>query len=145
MYAVEEVITANTHNRHETDAEIEARFAELRLARAKKTDAFGNKTYEDVWDNITEEEEEYYRRKGMEQDPSVRYHQLKAAWWSHSSSWCNRGIQGYDGKGCNAGICVPECRYFAPTGRVEFEELEERLQRYKEDREEKKNRRDNQD
>ena len=68
MYAVEEAITNNAQNRQETDAEIEARFAELRVARAKKTDAFGNKTFEDVWDNITEEEVEYYRRKSREQD-----------------------------------------------------------------------------
>lgn len=35
----------------ETDEEIEARFAKLRESRAKVTDAFGNMTYEDVWDN----------------------------------------------------------------------------------------------
>jgi hypothetical protein len=40
----------------ETDAKIEARFAKLRLARAKKTDGHGNKTYEDVWDNINHNE-----------------------------------------------------------------------------------------
>ncbi len=134
IYAAEEAITDNTRNRQETDAEIQARFAKLREARAKKTDAFGNKTYEDAWDNITEEEEEYYRRKSREVDPAVRYQELKAAWWSHSSCWYNRGIRGYDGKGCNAGVCVPECRYFAPNGRVEFEELEEELQKYKEER-----------
>ena len=33
----------------ETDEEIEARFAKLRESRAKVTNAFGNKTYEDVW------------------------------------------------------------------------------------------------
>ncbi len=85
MYVVEQGITNDALKRHETDAEIEARFAELRLARAKKTDAFGNKTYEDVWDDVTEEEEEYYRRKGQEQDPAIRYQQLKAQWWSHPS------------------------------------------------------------
>jgi hypothetical protein len=42
-----EVIEEKTSG-EETDAEIEARFANLRDARAKKTDAFGDKTYEDV-------------------------------------------------------------------------------------------------
>ena len=31
--------------------ESKARFAKLRESRAKVTDAFGNMTYEDVWDN----------------------------------------------------------------------------------------------
>jgi hypothetical protein len=122
----------NARNRQETDSEIEARFAKLREARAKKTDAFGGKTYEDVWDNITEEEEEYYRQKRREEDPAVRYQRNKAEWWLHPSCWYMRGLRAYDGKGCNAGVCVPECRYFAPTGRVEFEEVEEEIRKYKE-------------
>jgi hypothetical protein len=47
----------------ETDYEIEAGFAKLRGARARKTDAFDNKTYEDVWDNTTQEELDYYKQK----------------------------------------------------------------------------------
>jgi hypothetical protein len=132
-----DAIEKETH-RVETDSAIQARFAKLREARAKKTDAFGSKTYEDVWDNISQEEEEYYRRKRREEDPAVRYQRYKTAWWSHPSCWYNRGVRGYDGKGCNAGVCVPECRYFAPAGRVEFEEVEAQLQKYEEERREKK-------
>jgi hypothetical protein len=36
------------------------RFADYRAARAKITDAFGNKTFEDVWDSITQDESDYY-------------------------------------------------------------------------------------
>jgi hypothetical protein len=49
-----------------------------------------------------------------------------------------RGVQGYDIKGCNSGVCVPECRYFAPTGRVEFEEVEAQLQKYEEEKRDKR-------
>jgi hypothetical protein len=118
----------------ETDYEIQARFAKLREARAKKTDVFGNKTYKDVWDNISQEEEEYYRQKRREADPAVRYQQDKEEWWFHPSSWYMRDVDGYDGKGCNDGVCVPECRYFAPTGRVEFEEVQRELQKYEEEK-----------
>jgi hypothetical protein len=132
--AIEEEETS----REETDYEIQATFTKLREARAKKTDAFGNKTYEDVWYNITEEEEEYYRRKRHEADPAVRYQQDKEEWWFHPSSWYMRDVDGFDGKGCNNGVCVPECRYFAPTGRLEFEEVEAELQKYKEEKKAKK-------
>jgi hypothetical protein len=53
----------------ETDYEIEARFAKLREARAKKTNAFGDKTYEDVWDNTTQEELDYCKRKNFSASP----------------------------------------------------------------------------
>ena len=35
-----------------------------------------------------------------------------------------RGIKsGYDGNGCNNGVCVPACRYYTQTGRIENEEV----------------------
>jgi hypothetical protein len=106
--AIEEEETS----REETDYEIQARFAKLREARAKKTDAFGNKTYEDVWYNITEEEEEYYRRKRHEADPAVRYQQDKEEWWFQPSSWYMRDLDGYDGKGCNNGVMCARVQIF---------------------------------
>ncbi len=109
--------------REETDAEIEARFAELRLARAKKTNAHGDKTYEDVWDEITQEELDYYKRKNLETTPEQRYQDKKKHWYFHESSWYMRGVNGYDGYGCNNGVCVPECRYHPKEGRIEDEEV----------------------
>jgi len=41
------------------------RFADYRAARAKITDAFGNKTYEDVWDSITQDESDYYLKMNL--------------------------------------------------------------------------------
>ena len=52
-----------TPNTKEYDMRMKAKFAKLREARAKKTDAFGNKKFEDVWDEITDEELDYYKGK----------------------------------------------------------------------------------
>ena len=38
-------------------------------------------------------------------------------------------VSGYDGKGCNNGVCVPECRYYSEYGRIEDEEV---IQRHRE-------------
>lgn len=117
-------IEKQTSNREETDYEIEARFAKLREARAKKTDAFGDKTYEDVWDEITQEELDYYKRKNLEVPPEERYQKLKKAWYFHDSSWYMRHDKGYDGYGCNQFTgCIPECRYYAEEGRIEDKEV----------------------
>jgi hypothetical protein len=107
----------------ETDEEIAARFAELREARAKKTNAFGDKTYEYVWDNITQEELDYYMKKNLEVPPEQRYQKQKEHWYFHKSSWYYRGLERDDGYGCNNGICVPECRYYSERGRIEDEEV----------------------
>jgi hypothetical protein len=108
----------------ETDYENEARFAKLREVRAKKTNAFGNKTYEDVWDGTTQEEIDYYKRKNLEVPPEVRYQTQKKAWHFHKSCWYMRHDNGYDGYGCINGVCVPECRFYPEDGRIEDEEVE---------------------
>jgi hypothetical protein len=110
------------------------RFADYRAARAKITDAFGNKTCEDVWDSITQDELDYYLKMNLRVHPEDRYQHKKEAWYFHESSWYMRqgrdGIEsGYDGYGCNNGKCVPECRYYPEFGRIEDEEV---IQRHKE-------------
>jgi hypothetical protein len=56
-----------------------------------------------------------------------RYHQKKKHWYSHESSWYVRvPHNGYDGKGCDSSIiggCIPECRYYPATGRIEDSEV----------------------
>ena len=34
-----------------------------------------------------------------------------------------RGVSGYDGHGCNNGVCIPECRYYPHIGRIEDKEV----------------------
>jgi hypothetical protein len=105
------------------------RFADYRAARSKITDAFGNKTYEDVWDGITQDESEYYLKMNLRVSPEERYQLEKEAWYFHESSWYMRHDKGYDGQGCNNGECIPECRYYPEFGRIEDEEV---IQRHKE-------------
>jgi hypothetical protein len=105
------------------------RFADYRAARAKITDAFGNKTFEDVWDSITQDESDYYLKMSLRVSPEERYQDKKKAWYFHESSWCMRHDNGYDGRGCNNGKCIPECRYYLKSGRIEDEEV---IQRHKE-------------
>jgi hypothetical protein len=108
--------------RKETDAEKEARFAKLRGARAK-ANKYGEKSYEDLWDNMTQEELDYYKQKHLETSPEQRYQKLKEAWYFHNLSWCMRHEDGYDGIGCNLGECVPECRFYPNEGRIEDKEV----------------------
>ena len=69
-------------------------------ARARLTDAFGNKTCEDVWDCITQDELEYYLKMRLRIPPEQRYQRVKSADYFHESSWYMRGVEsGYDGKG----------------------------------------------
>ena len=102
------------------------RFADYRAARAKVTDAFGNKTYEDVWDSITQDESGYYLKINLRLSPEERYQFEKKAWYFHQSSWYIRHDSGYDGQGCNNGECIPECRYYPKFGRIEDEEVIQR-------------------
>ena len=105
------------------------RFADYRLERAKITDAFGNKTFEDVWDSITQDESDYYLKMNLRTPPEERYQRKKKAWYFHKSSWYMLHNNGYDGHGCNNGECIPECRYYPKFGRIEDEEV---IQRHKE-------------
>ena len=106
------------------------RFADYRAARVKITDAFGNKTCEDVWDSITQDESDYYLKMNLRVHPEDRYQHKKKAWYFHKSSWCMRHDSGYDGYGCNNGVCVPECRYYPHVGRIEDEEVIESHNEY---------------
>jgi hypothetical protein len=105
------------------------RFADYRAARAKITDAFRNKTCEDVWDSITQDESDYYLKMNLRRSPEERYQHKKEAWYFHESSWYMRHDNGYDGQRCNNGECIPECRYYPKFGRIEDEEV---IQRHKE-------------
>ncbi len=94
------------------------RFADYRAARTKITDAFGNKTFEDVWDSITQDESDYYLKANLRISPEDRYQHKKEAWYFHKSSWCMPHDNDYDGQGCNTGECIPECRYYPKFGRI---------------------------
>jgi hypothetical protein len=130
------------------------RFHIYRHARAKKTapallmdgDGF---TYEDVYDTITQEELDWQLRQRLKVSPEERYQDMKKHWYAHELSYWHQTI--YDnGKavdtikeyGCGrsnqkveGGWCVPECRYYPQTGRIEDSEViqkhREREKRYR--------------
>ncbi len=56
----------------ETESEKLARFARMRMERAKITAAAAcGKTYEDVWNEMTQEEYEYYKQKYLHRNGSL--------------------------------------------------------------------------
>ena len=71
--------------REETDSRKIHKFARYRLARAKKVDGNGGKTYEDVYDYITKEELDYYLKKALEEPPEARYQRKKDNTFFHDS------------------------------------------------------------
>ena len=128
--------SGNGNEYHDDDYFIEIgseppRFADYRAARAKITNAFGDKTYEDVWDSITQDESNYYLKMNLRMSPEDRYQHKKKAWYFHKSSSYMRGaVSGYDRHGCNNGVCVPECRYYPLIGRIEDQEVIESHNEY---------------
>lgn len=98
----------------------------------------GTLTYGDVWDDITDEEIDYYMRKHLRTPPEARYQAKKKDWQWHESSWWarrgkNSGIpNSYDGQGCN-GItgCVPSCRFYPGVERIENDEVIAHYQEWK--------------
>jgi hypothetical protein len=99
------------------------RFSDYRLSRCKKTAPAVGITCEDVYDTITQEELDWELRQQLKVSPEERYQRNKKAWSSHPSSWYVRvPHNGYDGQGCNQFTdpsCIPECRFYPETGRIE--------------------------
>jgi len=58
-------------------------------------------------------------------DLSRRLDTFSGSWYWHESSWYWRGVNGYDGYGCNNGKCISECRFYPEYGRIEDEVIEE--------------------
>jgi hypothetical protein len=105
------------------------RFSDYRHARLKKTapalalDGEGF-TCEDVYDTITQEELDWDLRQQLKVSPEDRYAHGKYHWYAHPSSWGVRvPHRGYDGQGCTGKACVPECRFYNKTGRIEDSEV----------------------
>lgn len=48
-----------------------------------------------------------------------KYGEYKEHWYFHKSSWYMRGLNAYDGQGCNAFTgCIPECKFYAAEGKL---------------------------
>jgi hypothetical protein len=64
-------------------------------------------------------------RQQLKVPPEDRYRAMKEAWYFHPTSWYMRRKDGggYDGIGCNGKACVPECKFYPQTGRIEDSEV----------------------
>jgi hypothetical protein len=101
------------------------RFAYYRHVRVEQCiDEWRKKTLECVYDSITQDELDYSLKRKLRIPPEQRYQYNKMNWFFHESSYSMRGFDAYDGKGCNGFTgCIPECRYYPTTGRIEDEEV----------------------
>lgn len=114
----------------ETDQEKERKFARWRMARSKKVNAFGDKTYEDAHDYITKEELDFSLKKELQVPPEERYQKWKHQPSYHDSCWWKRGLEKPDGYGCiPTGGCIPTCRFYPETGRIEDAEIYEKYEK----------------
>lgn len=52
-----------------------------------------------------------------------RYEEYKEHWYFHGSSWSMRGLNAYDGQGCNQFTgCVEECKFYEKEGKLTHDE-----------------------
>jgi hypothetical protein len=48
-----------------------------------------------------------------------KYEEYREHWYFHKSSWYMRGLNAYDGQGCNSFTgCIPECKFYAVKGKM---------------------------
>src|SRR3954447_26100724 len=96
-------------------------------------------TYEDVYDTITQEELDWSLKQQLKVSPEERYREKKKHWYSHELSYLHQTVDKNTGKavdiikeygcgrsynnGTGGGVCVPECRYYSPIGRIEDSEV----------------------
>jgi hypothetical protein len=119
------------------------RFHIYRAARAEITKPAVGLTYEDVYDSITQEELDWSLRQQLKVSPEERYQDMKKHWYAHELSYwhqktiCNDtgnkkavvdtikeyGCGKFTEKNIEGGWCVPECRYYSQTGRIEDSEV----------------------
>ena len=125
------IIKKDSEEREETDSEKIKKCADLRHERIMKlAETMG---YDEAlsWqrDGIADYELKYELECALRLPPDRRYHSLKKRWLWHESSWWMRRfttippLTGFDGYGCNDTGCIPSCRFFEPTGRIEDSEL----------------------
>jgi hypothetical protein len=115
----------------ETDSEKIWKCTELRHARVMKlAEVMGyNEALSWQRDGITDYELKWELECALRVPSESRYQNKKNRWLWHESSWWMRRfttmppLTGYDGQGCNNTGCIPECRFYEPTGRIEDSEL----------------------
>lgn len=130
-------IVKRLNHDYDNDAE-PPRFAYYRHVRVEQwTEEWRKKTFECVWDTITQDELDYYLKAKLRASPEERYQNEKREWFFHELSYLHQTVDD-NGKvvdiikeyGCGhwsnkreGGCCVPECRFYPEYGRIEDEEV----------------------
>lgn len=78
------------------------RFAYYRQVRIERSnDKWRKKTFEAAYDSITQDELDFSLKRKLREPPEQRYLREKGNWFFHDSSYSMRGLERYDGEGCN--------------------------------------------
>ena len=95
-----------------------------RYYRAEKWKALGHKPLldEDYDHSITEEELDFILKRELWLSPEERYQAEKTNFLFHDLSCYMRDL-GEEDYGCTGAGCIPECRFYPETGRIEDAEV----------------------
>jgi hypothetical protein len=121
------------------------RFQAYRQARWEKLDECGQLTCQGVDNTITQDELDFSLKAKLRIPPEQRYQDAKKNWLFHELSYLDQTtddngkavdiIKEYGcGHGSNkneeGGWCVPECRFYPETGRIEDAEVIEKHNKF---------------
>jgi hypothetical protein len=102
------------------------RFEYYRQARIDNcTDERRKKSFECVYDTITQDELDFALKRELRKSPEQRYQESKRNFLFHESCSYNRGLQYDDGYGCVGNKCIPECRFYPEYGVITDEVIAE--------------------
>jgi hypothetical protein len=88
-------------------------------------------SYEDFVRDCEFDEWYWYAIERLQDSPEQRYQREKMSPLDHDSSFLIRGLDRYDGQGCNQFIgCVESCRFYLDIGRIEDSEIIESYRRF---------------
>lgn len=104
------------------------RFAYYHHVRAQEWEALGHRPWDGINDDdhdrrITQDELDYWLKRELRIPPEERYQREKKNWLFHDCSYYMRDLGSFDKSCCNSSRCVPECRYYPESGRIEDEEV----------------------
>jgi hypothetical protein len=99
------------------------RFALYRRKRIEQSsDQYRKQTLLAAYDSITQDELDYSLKRKLRISPEQRYQRDKASFLFHDLSCYMKGLSDEE-YGCDGAGCVPECRFYSATGRIEDEEV----------------------
>jgi hypothetical protein len=126
----ESKLPAEKTEREETRSAYYRKCAELREARIAEYEKI--MTYEEAlhlcWCMSTDYE--IGKPYELRLSPEERYQRRKKDWQHHDTSWFKRKVSIKDENSCNYLRCIPACRYYPESGRIEDDEITQEHEEY---------------